>query len=197
MRSSEIVAVRFAGVDRKRQVVEVRFGQRLASAPRRPPRPASGWSTSPTARACSTSCAKSCAGHSARDVATTFFTDDEGHPLDQERMHRHVFVPALRRACLRHRGSHCIRDTFISQALAAGESINWAAKFCGTSATMIEKHYWKWVEGRRGDGSRFASALFGSASGPRISPGNDPARDENLVISGGEEVEAGESNTSE
>jgi hypothetical protein len=62
--------------------------------------------------------------------------------------------------------------------------------FCGTSATLIEKHCWKWPEGRRG--VALASRRPSSRRRPApIPPGNDSARDQKLVISGGEEVEAG------
>jgi len=151
MRSSEIVPLRFAGVDRKRQAVEVRFGRaaRLGvEAIAKTGERVIDISHDPGLLEVLRDELHRTLGTGRREY---IFADDDGDPLDQERMHKRVFARTLRRARIRHRGSYCIRDTFISQALAAGESINWVAKFCETSATMIEKHYWKWVEGRRGD----------------------------------------------
>ena len=49
------------------------------------------------------------------------FTDEEGDPLSQERRHKKIWLPTLRKIELRTRGQYNIRDTFISLALSAGE----------------------------------------------------------------------------
>src|SRR5581483_10065582 len=90
------------------------------------------------------------------------FTDDEGQPLSQEWLHKRVWMPTLRRCGLRVRGQYNIRDTFITNALSAGEDPGWVAQVCGTSEQMIFKHYRRWMPAlSRQDGRRVA-ALFGS-----------------------------------
>jgi hypothetical protein len=79
----------------------------------------------------------------------------------------------------------------VSCALAAGESINWVAQYCGTSVTMNEKHHWKWVGGYRDGCARVTSALFTSARRGRNSAENQAETDENRGISERWKVEAG------
>ena len=85
------------------------------------------------------------------------FTDEEGNPLSQERLHKKLWLPTLRTLELRARGQYNIRDTFISLALSAGEDPGWVAQVCGTSERMIFEHYRKFMANlRREDGRRIA-----------------------------------------
>ena len=97
------------------------------------------------------------------------FTDEDGHPLSQERLHKKIWLPTLRKIELRARGQYNIRDTFISLALSAGEDPGWVAQVCGTSERMIFEHYRKFMKNlRREDGRRIA--------GLYRSPGSDGHR---------------------
>jgi integrase len=49
------------------------------------------------------------------------FIDSEGRPFSQEWLHKRVWKPTLRGAAIRERGQYCIRDTFITLSLSAGE----------------------------------------------------------------------------
>jgi integrase len=85
------------------------------------------------------------------------FTDEDGNPLSQERLHKKLWLPTLRALGLRTRGQYNIRDTFISLALSAGEDPGWVAQVCGTSERMIFQHYRKFMANlRRQDGRRIA-----------------------------------------
>jgi hypothetical protein len=59
----------------------------------------------------------------------------------QQRLHKKIWLPTLRKIELRARGQYNIRDTFISLALSAGEDPGRVARVCGTSERMIFKHY--------------------------------------------------------
>jgi hypothetical protein len=85
------------------------------------------------------------------------FTDEAGNPLSQERLHKKLWLPTLRKLELRARGQYNIRDTFISLALSAGEDPGWVAQVCGTSERMIFEHYLKFMSNlQRQDGRRIA-----------------------------------------
>ena len=95
------------------------------------------------------------------------FTDKAGKPLSQEWLHKRVWLPTLRRCGVHARGQYNIRDTFITNALSAGEYPGWVAQVCGTSEQMIFRHYRRWMPAlSRTDGRRIA-ALFGPPRPPR------------------------------
>src|SRR5262245_36100606 len=95
------------------------------------------------------------------------FTDQAGQPLSQEWLHKRVWLPTLRRCGFHARGQYNIRDTFITNALSAGEDPGWVAQVCGTSEQMIFRHYRRWMPAlSRTDGRRIA-ALFGPSAAPR------------------------------
>jgi hypothetical protein len=97
------------------------------------------------------------------------FTDEDGLPLSQERLHKRIWMSTLRKLELRTRGQYNIRDTFISLALPAGEDPGCVAQVCGTSERMIFEHYRKFMKNlRREDGRRIA--------GLYRSPGSDGHR---------------------
>ena len=93
------------------------------------------------------------------------FTDEKGDPLSQERLHKRMWLPTLRKLGLRARGQYNIRDTFITLALSAGEDPGWVAQVCGTSERMIFDHYRKWMKNlTREDGQRIAGIFRNPAS---------------------------------
>jgi integrase len=88
------------------------------------------------------------------------FIDSRGRPLSQEWLNKRVWKPTLRRAGIRERGQYCIRDTFITLSLSAGEDPGWVARVCGTSEQMIFRHYRNWIPGlQTGAGSKINAAL--------------------------------------
>jgi hypothetical protein len=88
-----------------------------------------------------------------------FVNSDDG-PLPQEWLNKRIWKPTLRRAGIRERGQYCIRDTFISLSLSAGEDPGWVARVYGTSEQMIFRHYRSWIPGlQTGAGSKIAVAL--------------------------------------
>ncbi len=94
------------------------------------------------------------------DIDDFVFVDRRGRPLSQEWLNKRIWKPALRRAGIRERGQYCIRDTFITLALSAGEDPGWVAQVCGTSEQMIFRHYRNWIPGlQTGAGGRINAAL--------------------------------------
>jgi integrase len=75
------------------------------------------------------------------------FVDSDRRPLSQEWLNKRIWQPTLRRAGMRERGQYCIRDTFITLSLSAGEDPGWVARVCGTSEQMIFRHYRNWIPG--------------------------------------------------
>ncbi len=108
------------------------------------------------------------------------FVDEEGSPLSQEWLHKRIWLPALKRAGVTHRGQYAIRDTFITWSLSAQEDPGWVAKICGTSEAMIFKHYRKWIRSLdTRAGSRIAASLRKNVTRkrpPRLSPVASPGR---------------------
>ena len=101
------------------------------------------------------------------------FVNEDGNPLDfhtwrgkvsgragksGEKTPHGIWYRALRGAGIRPRGPYHTRHTFISVGLSNGVNIKWLADYCGTSVTMIEKHYGKYV---RNDSEEQLNRLFG------------------------------------
>jgi integrase len=167
-RPSEILAVRFDWLDVQRQTVMLRLG-RIArwGGVEAPPK------TGPREVDCNYDPEIFAAFKRRRRAALVIgrreyvFTDQEGEPLSQEWLHKRVWLPTLRRCGVHARGQYNIRDTFITNALSAGEDPGWVAQVCGTSEQMIFRHYRRWMPAlSRTDGRRIA-ALFGSPAPPR------------------------------
>ena len=101
------------------------------------------------------------------------FVDGQGRPLSQEWLNKRVWKPTLRRAGIRERGQYCIRDTFITLSLSAGEDPGWVARVCGTSEQMIFRHYRNWIPGlQTGAGTKISAALssfIGPSDGQTVS----------------------------
>ena len=91
---------------------------------------------------------------------THVFLNKDGKPLDfhtwrgklsgrskksGERTPHGVWYRALRATGTRERKPYTMRHTFISVGLSNDANPKWLAEYCGTSITMIEKHYGKYI----------------------------------------------------
>jgi hypothetical protein len=160
-RSSEIVALRFGWLDFVRRTIVLqraripRWGGVEAE-------PKTGRRLVDCSYAPEIFQALACIRYSRGDVeADDFvFVDSRGRPLSQEWLNKRVWKPTLRRVGIRERGQYCIRDTFISLSLSAGEDPGWVARVCGTSEQMIFRHYRNWIPGlQTGAGHKISAAL--------------------------------------
>jgi integrase len=82
------------------------------------------------------------------------FTDADGGPIDQSEFAR-GFQGVLRVLKIRPRPFYNTRHTFISVALTLGCNPKWIAEQTGTSLTMIQQSYGKYI---RDDGDAFLKA---------------------------------------
>jgi integrase len=87
------------------------------------------------------------------------YTNRAGQPIDQKEFAERHFWPALRVLKIAHKDFYSTRDTFISVMLSHGERSKKIADYCGTSPTMIEKSYGKWI----GDTAKFGAAALSKA----------------------------------
>jgi integrase len=86
------------------------------------------------------------------------FLNQDGNLLKFHTWRRKAWYPALRVKEVRERKPYTMRHTFISVGLTNGVNIKWLADYCGTSVTMIEKHYGKYI---RNDSAEQLNRLFG------------------------------------
>ena len=75
------------------------------------------------------------------------FKNQEGQLLNFHTWRGGIWYRILRGAGIRERKPYSTRHTFISAGLSNGVNIKWLAEYCGTSVTMIEKHYGKYIGG--------------------------------------------------
>jgi len=75
------------------------------------------------------------------------FKNQEGRLLNFHTWRAKDWYRALRSTGIRERKPYSTRHTFISAGLSNGVNIKWLAEYCGTSVTMIEKHYGKFIGG--------------------------------------------------
>jgi integrase len=156
------VAERFSDLDFRNQTVEVRRGR----SPRR-----AGMEATPKTGGRVVECSfnpeifKAYERQRRRSLKVGkrdfVFTDEQGNTLNQEWLHKRVWLPTLRTCGLRERGQYQIRSTFISLALSAGEDPGWIADVCGTSERMIWEHYRRWMPAKN-NGRGIAKALSAS-----------------------------------
>src|SRR5208283_4958930 len=160
-RSSEIVALRFGWLDFNRQTIvlqrariprwggveaEPKTGRRLVDC-----------SYAPEIFRVLAQIRNSRAHVAGEDFV---FVNSDEVPLSQEWLNKRIWKPTLRRAGIRERGQYCIRDTFITLSLSAGEDPGWVARVCGTSEQMIFRHYRSWIPGlQTGAGNKITAAL--------------------------------------
>ena len=99
------------------------------------------------------------------------FTDGLGKPIDQSEFNRVSFQPVLRVLKIRPRPFYNTRHTYISVALTAGANIKRIAEHCGTSVTMIEEHYGRYI-GDEGDAvlEAYLKAYLKAKAGPKAGP---------------------------
>jgi len=93
------------------------------------------------------------------DVNEHIFKNHEGKPVNFHTWRAKDWYRALRATGLRERKPYATRHTFISAGLSNGVNIKWLGEYCGTSVTMIEKHYGKYI---RGDVDEQFSRLLGA-----------------------------------
>jgi len=78
-----------------------------------------------------------------------FFRNLDGGPIRQDTWAAEYWPRILRATGVRPRRFYAARATFISVALSNGEDIKLVAEHCGTSVTMIEKHYGRYIKPER------------------------------------------------
>ena len=65
----------------------------------------------------------------------------DGQPINQDSFRDGPWRRALRATEVRARKLYATRHTFMSVAISAGCNTKWLAGYCGTSPTMIDRHY--------------------------------------------------------
>jgi integrase len=84
----------------------------------------------------------------ARLDTTLLFPAPKGGPLNLDNFRKRIWAPALEASGVRTPATpYDLRDTFASNALAAGVTVFELAKIMGTSVRMIEKHYGALLDG--------------------------------------------------
>ena len=78
------------------------------------------------------------------------FLNKEGRPISSGNWAKDYWYAPMRAHGIRERTFYSTRHTYISTALSEGVNIKWISEQCGTSVTMIEKHYGKYI-GTEGD----------------------------------------------
>ena len=82
------------------------------------------------------------------DTPLLFAAAPEGGPLNLDNFRRRVWSPAVDAANVRKPATpYDLRDTFASNALAAGVTVFELARVMGTSVRMIERHYGALLDG--------------------------------------------------
>jgi len=74
------------------------------------------------------------------------FLNYEGRPIDAGEWAKYYWNRAMRAKKIRPRKFYATRHTYISVALMEGVNIKWLAEQCGTSVTMIERHYGRYIK---------------------------------------------------
>jgi len=67
------------------------------------------------------------------------------HPINQSNFQKRIWRRCLKALNIRQRPFYNTRHTYISTLLSLDKHIGFVAKQVGCSATVIEKHYWKWI----------------------------------------------------
>jgi integrase len=84
----------------------------------------------------------------ARLDTPLLFAAPEGRPLNLDNFRRRVWTPAVDAAEIAKPATpYDMRDTFASNALAAGVTVFELARVMGTSVRMIERHYGALLDG--------------------------------------------------
>lgn len=73
------------------------------------------------------------------------FVGATNEPILSKEWPKKSFYPVLVKLNVRRRKFYATRHTFISELISAGESLKAIAEYCGTSTTMIERSYGRWI----------------------------------------------------
>jgi integrase len=95
-----------------------------------------------------------------------FFRNLDGGAIRQDTWAVEYWHRILRATGVRPRRFYATRATFISVALTNGEDILLVAEHCGTSVTMIEKHYGRYIKPERFE--RLRAAVQSKTSGSNL-----------------------------
>jgi integrase len=90
---------------------------------------------------------------------THVFLNQDGQPINFHTWRAKTWYRALRAKKVRERRPYTMRHTFISLGLTTGVNPKWLADYCGTSLTMIEKHYGKYI---RNDADEQLNRMIGT-----------------------------------
>ncbi len=72
------------------------------------------------------------------------FTGTDGAPIEPKAFSARWY-DCLRALGIRQRGIYCMKDTFVTTALAAGVNIHWLEAQTGVRIETLKRHYWKWM----------------------------------------------------
>jgi integrase len=97
----------------------------------------------------------------ARLETALLFPAVKGGHVNLDNWRARVWTPALDAAGVRQRGPYALRDTFATEALAAGVPVLNLARLMGTSVSMIERNY----GGQTTDAEGWLRALLAARSG--------------------------------
>jgi hypothetical protein len=107
-------------------------------------------------------CANELDRYDGLQLGYAVFKNEEGRPINQDKWRKKYWYRALRVLEIRPRKFYATRHTFISDALSNGLNIKWVAEYCGTSVSMIETHYWRYI---KSDFREQLDRLFGAKPG--------------------------------
>ena len=95
------------------------------------------------------------------DNSKYIFLTKDGGRMNPDHYRNVVWIPALKKAGLKHRPPIQIRHTFATMMLSEGEDIGWIQHMLGhSSLQMIFTRYFAWIPKKtRNDGSAFMEAV--------------------------------------
>lgn len=73
------------------------------------------------------------------------FTGTDATPIEPKTFSARWY-DCLRALGIRQRGIYCMKDTFVSTALAAGVNIHWLEAQTGVRIETLKRHYWRWMQ---------------------------------------------------
>jgi len=141
MRPSEALALRWGDVDLKRREIQITKSRYLDKE--------AGTKTAASEREIKIlpKLAEVLSEIKPLDVTeeTHVFLNQNGQPINFHTWRAKIWYRALRAKKIRERKPYTMRHTFISVGLSNGANPKWLGDYCGTSLTMIEKHYGKYI----------------------------------------------------
>ena len=76
--------------------------------------------------------------------AMPVFVGTDGRPIEPKTFSDRWY-DCLRALGVRQRGIYCMKDTFVSTALAAGVNVHWLEAQTGVRIETLKRHYWRWM----------------------------------------------------